>query len=230
MLQEFVKNLDDHGYGPESEDEAGPYDRHNEDMGSFAIELQVIEHYWKDIQGIVENRLDNIKAERREDRRRRLRWSDDVPDILTPQMIESSSHYRNIARIIERQEQMIFLFNHKHFVDDTHKAEVCQDAYDDPSEMLERQDLEAHYDAMASLGRVNPNNMFTRHLVKCRNYTTEEETQRILGLIHLGRQHEAKTKREMESSDDEKEMSDDNSIGDPNDPSDMRNRVIFFSD
>ncbi len=30
MLEELEKNLDDHGYGPESKDKAGPYDKHNE--------------------------------------------------------------------------------------------------------------------------------------------------------------------------------------------------------
>ena len=39
MLLEMEKNINDHGYGPRIKDEAGPYDWHNEDMGSFSIEL-----------------------------------------------------------------------------------------------------------------------------------------------------------------------------------------------
>ncbi len=66
--------------------------------------------------------------------------------------------------------------------------------------------------------------------MQCANYNEREEGQHYLGLIHLEIQHDAKIKREMDSSDDEAGMEDDSSIGDPNNPDDMRNRIVFFSD
>ena len=141
-------------------------------------------------------------------------------------MVELSKHYADVAHLIKYQEHMVFLFNNKHFVNLAHKAEVCQDAYDDRSELLERQDITRHYNPFASIGRVNPNNMWTQHLVDCGNYSDEERNQCYFGLIHLGIEHDAKVKWKMESSDDDASMSD-NSVGDPNDPNDMWNRVIF---
>ena len=66
-------------------------------------------------------------------------------------------------------------------------------------------------------------------MINCCNFCDKERNHPYLGLIHLKIEHNAKVKREMESSGDYAGMSD-NSVGDLDDSNHMQNRVIFFSD
>ena len=110
VLDELEMNVSKFGYGPEDEDEVGPYDWHNEDMNTCEIKLIFMLNHWKEILNILKNSKSNMEAVKRENQKWYLRWSKEVPDIFTPQMIKRGPHYSTVACLVEHQEQMLFYF------------------------------------------------------------------------------------------------------------------------
>ncbi len=155
-LQDTKKIIAEYGYGPEDEEVAGPFDSHNQDMQLFEIELQTLQDHWQMVLDILENKKSNMDGIQKQDRQF-LKWADDKPEYLTPSMVNTSDHYCLVAHLIERQEQLLFLFHHKHWPNESDRAACCEEMHKDHHEDLESKNILKHYGMMEAWLNPHPN-------------------------------------------------------------------------